>query len=270
MSNAAIVPEWVVPPVRQVIEMHYVAYRLAEEVRLPQARGVLAAMEWVTGGQAAPVTGLDGPVTQVAARAESWVALCVAAGVAPSASDWGELGVQPRAATTQDAELAHWTWRTLAWLLGARRDPPVELPRRDAEGKVAPGEERYVTRPEPESEGWRAAQARRREYERADARRHWEFARTSDDGIAGSGVAGVGEGAPASPGDLDQDDDEADDTWFDDYIEGVLARHDPACVANAVDDAYAHGIDVEQQAREVAAQLLESGESECLCAVAAR
>ena len=67
-------------------------------------------------------------------------------------------------------------WRTLAWLLGVRSDPPVELPERDEAGELVGGP-RYVARPNPSSPIWQAAEARRRQERRADAQRHWEHVR---------------------------------------------------------------------------------------------
>ena len=60
------------------------------------------------------------------ARAESWVALCIAAEApAPTAEDWRRLGVERVAAMVDDREFAYGVWRALAWLLGARKDFPV-------------------------------------------------------------------------------------------------------------------------------------------------
>lgn len=111
------------------------------------------------------------------ARAESWVALCVAAEApAPTVRDWERLGVDPRPAVVADLDHAYGAWRTLAWLLGVRPDPPVELPERHADGSLVGGP-RYATRPDPASPVWQAAQARRRARARVDAGRHWEHVR---------------------------------------------------------------------------------------------
>jgi hypothetical protein len=60
------------------------------------------------------------------ARAENWVALCVAAGApAPIAEDWRRLGVEPAPAVTDDREFAYGAWRALSWLLGVREDFPI-------------------------------------------------------------------------------------------------------------------------------------------------
>jgi hypothetical protein len=47
--------------------------------------------------------------------------------------------------------------------------------------------------------------------------------------------------------------------------EFVLALHDAGCVAEAIQDAIAHGIDDDYGARQGAAQLLEAGDIRCRC-----
>jgi hypothetical protein len=56
-----------------------------------------------------------------------------------------------------------------------------------------------------------------------------------------------------------------DDGWLREHAEQILTGHDPVCVAAAVEDAYALGIDTTTGAREVAAQLLEDGDAPCGC-----
>jgi hypothetical protein len=56
-----------------------------------------------------------------------------------------------------------------------------------------------------------------------------------------------------------------DDHWLEEHTELVLAWHDAGCVAEATADAFAHGIDDEIGARQVAAQLLEDRSSPCRC-----
>lgn len=173
----AVVPAWVAPPHAQVVELHHLAYRLAEVIGDAEARGRLAAVEWVVGLAPAPVTHRRDAASWEQARAESWVALSVAAGEpAPTAADWARLGVTAEPAGTADVESAYGAWRTLAWLLGVRSDPPVELPERYPDGSLVGGP-RYATRPNPASPAWLEAQERRRERAGADARRHWEHVR---------------------------------------------------------------------------------------------
>lgn len=60
-------------------------------------------------------------------------------------------------------------------------------------------------------------------------------------------------------------EDIGDGRWIEGHTEEVLASHEPSCIATAVEDAYAHGTDNPDAARQVAAQLLEDGHSPCLC-----
>lgn len=173
----AVVPAWVVPAHQQVVELHYLTYRLVDTVGDVEAGGRLAAIEWVVGGRQAPVTHRSDTATWEQVRAEAWVALCVAAeATAPIDQDWARLGVSPWPAAVMDVDWAYGAWRTLAWLLGVRPDPPVELPERYPDGSLVGGP-RYATRPDPASPVWQAAQARRQERARADAWRHWEHVR---------------------------------------------------------------------------------------------
>jgi hypothetical protein len=176
-SAQAVIPAWVVPAHRRVVELHYLVYRFVEVVGTAHFRGQLAAVEWVVGRGSAPVTGRPDRATWPQARAESWVALCVAAQAPePTGRDWVRLGVQPRLATVDDPDWAHGAWRTLAWLLGVRPEPPVELPERDEDGQLAGGP-LYTLRPDPASQVWRAVETRRREWATEDARRHWQHVR---------------------------------------------------------------------------------------------
>jgi hypothetical protein len=69
---------------------------------------------------------------------------------------------------------------------------------------------------------------------------------------------------------LDQDvsegSDDLEDHWLEEHAEFVLALHDGWCVAEAIQDAIAHGIDDDYGARQGAAQLLEAGDISCRCA----
>ncbi len=170
MTELAVVPVWVIADHRQVKELYYLAYALATKVNSVHGQGQLAAVDWVTGGRVSPMTHREEPVSWALARAESWVALTVAArNGEPPASDWAMLGVEPRPWVSGDGDFAHGAWRTLAWLLGVRPDPPIELPRRDENGQLEPGGERYATRPDPSSPYWREADRRRRQHNRTEA-----------------------------------------------------------------------------------------------------
>ena len=182
MAELAVIPAWVVADHRQVVELNYLAYALATKVDSVHGQGQLAAVEWVTGGRVSPMTHRDEPVSWALARAESWVALCVAANNnEPPPSDWAMLGVEPRPWGAGDGDFAHGAWRTLAWLLGVRPDPPIELPRRDEDGQLEPGGERYATRPDPTSPYWREADQRRRQRNRAEAQDWFRHVRSQID-----------------------------------------------------------------------------------------
>jgi len=176
--SQAVIPAWVAQEHRRIVELHYLVHQLAEVVGSAQQRGQLAAVEWVTSCRpTAPVTARDERLTRDAVRAEALVALNVAA-EAPRLleGDWLSFGFDVDVyfvpATVRDSEFAYGVWRTLAWLVGTRPDPPVELPERDAAGKLVGGP-RYMARPDPSSPIWRASQAQRRNHLREDAQEHW-------------------------------------------------------------------------------------------------
>lgn len=178
MSEQAVIPAWVVADHRQVAEFNYMVFTLATELESVHAQGQLAAVGWITGVRAAPMTQRTQPVTWALGRAESWAALCFAAwNGTPAARDWQLLGVDSRPTVAGNADFAHGAWRTLAWLLGARPDPPIEVPVRDADGNLPPGEERFGYRGDPTSLAWQAADQRRRDRNRAEARRYWQHIR---------------------------------------------------------------------------------------------
>jgi hypothetical protein len=68
---------------------------------------------------------------------------------------------------------------------------------------------------------------------------------------------------------IPEPDDFSDEHWLDEHGEFVLAFHDPGCVAEAIQDAFNHGVDDEAGARCAAAQLLEGGDIPCRCAPSA-
>ena len=182
MADLTVIPAWVAADHRQVVDFNYMIYRLATEIDSVHAKGQLAAGGWVTGVRVAPITHRDEPASWALARAESWVALSVAATNAePVTADWAILGVEPRSWVAGDADFAHGAWRTLAWLLGVRPDPPIDLPLRDKDGNLAPGERRYATRPNPSSPAWQEADRRRRQRNRAEALRWYQHVRSRID-----------------------------------------------------------------------------------------
>jgi hypothetical protein len=178
MTELAVVPAWVVADHQQVADFNYMVFTLATELNSVHGKGQLAAVGWVTGVRPAPMTQRDEPVTWALARAESWVALTVAACNAdPVTSDWAMLGVEQRPWVAGDQDFAHGAWRTLAWLLGVRADPPIAVPVREVDGTLAPGEERYATHPDPSSPIWQEADRRRRQRNSVEALRWYRHVR---------------------------------------------------------------------------------------------
>lgn len=198
--STLVLPSWVVPEFDAVMECERVARRrLGLGPRAVTARdsGVTAALAWLTIGEVSPVTrrGSTGGqhadaswtagVSWELARAESWVALCVAAGAPdPTAEDWRRLGVEPALASVDDAEFAYGAWRTLAWLLGVREDFPIYTSWHRAASIRRDRTHLYGRRPADRDAAWRAAEQAARDQARADARRHWEHVRARVDATA--------------------------------------------------------------------------------------
>jgi hypothetical protein len=176
-----LAPEWVVPPLMEFAAYGPLALRLEEVTGCVQARGQCAALCWLIGRRdLAPITGKVGPVTRDAARAESLLALCVAvAAVAPVEVEvevepvWELVGGAPRPLVEGDGWWAHGVWRTLSWSLGERSDPPIQLPVLAEDGSICPGTEVYAVPGNPDSPLWRGSEARREQWELAEAYRCW-------------------------------------------------------------------------------------------------
>ncbi|MBW0089370.1 hypothetical protein I4I73_10405 [Pseudonocardia sp. KRD-184] len=198
--STLVLPSWVVPDVDAVRECERVSVRrLGLGPRAVTARdaGVAAALAWLTIGEVSPLTHRavpgtlhpDGSWTPGATwelvRAESWVALCVAAGaLTPTEEDWRRLGVEPAPAAIDDAEFAYGAWRTLAWLLGVREDFPIYTSWHRAASIRRDRRHLYGRRPAERDAAWRAAEQAARDQARADARRHWEHVRARVDATA--------------------------------------------------------------------------------------
>lgn len=92
-----MVPGWVRPAHSDVRGAHVAAWQLyAASASLTHA-GTFAALNWVTGRQAAPVSERTEPVSWELVRAEAWLALCCAAEMDPPvARDWSPRGGTPR------------------------------------------------------------------------------------------------------------------------------------------------------------------------------
>jgi hypothetical protein len=180
MSGApmAVIPRWVAPTHHDIAECHRIVVRLADVTGSHEALGQVAALGWVVGLRPTPLTQREERVSRGLVRAEHWLALCAAAEQPePTETDWRRFGVEARPVVAGDAEFAYGAWAVLGWLLGERLDPPIALPRRAADGSIAPDERLYVTRPRPDSPAWQDAQRRRRERLRDEALAAWRRTR---------------------------------------------------------------------------------------------
>jgi hypothetical protein len=110
---AQAVPSWVAPSEQQLTD----CARLTTHQAGDYSAGVAAALAWVRDAGPAPLTRGPGPATAQAAEEEFFVAGKV------------ELEESPLSAVVSPVT-AQAVGRTLSWLLGWERRPPVELPRR--------------------------------------------------------------------------------------------------------------------------------------------
>ncbi len=166
---------WVVPPLSEIVTYCPMAFRLVEITGCVQARGQCAAVRWLMGTtDPAPITEGQSAVTRDAARLESRLALCMAAG-RPAEADQARarLGVPPLLIVEGSRWWAHGVWRTLSWVLGERGDPPIELPVVAEDGSILPGTQVYAVPRNPESALWRRSEARREQLELDEAYRWW-------------------------------------------------------------------------------------------------
>jgi hypothetical protein len=170
-SDRAVIPAWVIPDGHAVADAHRISYAAATAdsvgarpgVRV-RAGGVATAINWVTGGQLAPIT--ERPETDHDVVWAEWLlAGSVETGV-PMV--WGD--VEPREPVIRDRTWAAGVSAALGWLLGVTQRPPVAIPRRLADGSVPTVEQLYrelvaarphaAWTPEQRSAAWvRATQA---------------------------------------------------------------------------------------------------------------
>jgi hypothetical protein len=148
-------PEWVRPSALAVSDCYWLAYRAHVEYVVGTPGAVAAALAWIAGGEPAPVTGRrDQPVTAELAEAESWATSEHGRGnQSPPARDiCDRLGVEYLPIRKAERITAEWSgrvWRTLRWLMydgvnGRRVEPPIALPARNGDGKVATADELYA------------------------------------------------------------------------------------------------------------------------------
>lgn len=181
------VPGWCVPPAHAVQEAWAsLGRRITLTIR---DTGVLEALSWIGQGDTSPLSNKVGRGRDEA-RAESWLALCLAAGEAPPTHrDWERLGVEPRpldpafSASAEDREYPFGVWRTLSWLLGVREDWPVYTGWHLAADLPNPHPHHFVP-PLRRDTAWHAADAAAREQAHAEAHRWWAHVRRLADRCA--------------------------------------------------------------------------------------
>src|SRR3954465_12533369 len=116
-------PMWVVPPARQVNDLHWLAYRLFTDQGQSEAGGIAATLGWIHGDRVGPITERDEqPVTRALAHVEIWAAFRVddeftddpEPSLRSTCDRWGVV-YWPVVAT--DPRWANGVWRTLHWLV---------------------------------------------------------------------------------------------------------------------------------------------------------
>jgi hypothetical protein len=129
----------------------------------------------LTIGEVAPITGrLADHQDREHARAESWAALCVAAGMPdPTPQDWRRLGADPLPVERADPEFAYGVWRTLSWLLGVREEWPLYSSWHRAASLPKECPHHYAPKKDRDTAAWRAADQAARERATTEAREHW-------------------------------------------------------------------------------------------------
>jgi hypothetical protein len=143
-----VVPEWVVPSWSRVCDLYWLSYWCDAEGTVGE---IAATLAWVCGGVDAPVTGREEqPVTELVAWAEWEAANAQGNAAIPQQADvvCAELGVPYYPAQNVSKEWARKVWNALGWLRGprlgaARAMPPMTLPTRNANGKLATAVELY-------------------------------------------------------------------------------------------------------------------------------
>jgi hypothetical protein len=150
MVGMGVLPAWVVPPAVEVEDLFWAARALRADPASGRIAARGAAVAWVCGGVAGPVTGrTETPVTWGLASAEMWAALVVCARSSPPPHEdvcagWGVHYLPPVASV--GLGVGYGVARALGWLLGAQglSERPMLLPRRHPDGGVLTAEELYA------------------------------------------------------------------------------------------------------------------------------
>lgn len=139
-SDRAVIPAWIEVAHRAVRDAHRIAYRIAVEGDM-RAGGIASAINWVTGGEAAPLSQRTG-MTRDLAWAE-WLLAGSVEHATPMVFTAGE-GPPPVAVVT-DQRWASGAGAALGWLLGATPPTrtPVPVPVRLEDGRVPTADDLY-------------------------------------------------------------------------------------------------------------------------------
>jgi hypothetical protein len=142
------VPAWVSWPMVDVSDLRWMAYREWMDRRTSWSGGVLAAIAWVVGDGAGPITGRgEQPVTEYLALAERGAAR--GAGADPvhqrqaAAVNMMQFGDAYRTPKVSDREFALGAGKTLIWLLREDLEAPLWLPVRNDDGSIPTVAEAY-------------------------------------------------------------------------------------------------------------------------------
>lgn len=146
MVWTAVPPGWLVPALMEVMDLHWLAYRVHSDTGSARSAGISGALAWVSGGAAGPVTGrTDNPVTEALARAEMWAAIAISTGRSPDLERiCADLGVEYWPPLAIERGWAEGVWLALRWLLGEQgADAPMTLPRRSPDGALQTVDDLY-------------------------------------------------------------------------------------------------------------------------------
>jgi hypothetical protein len=146
MVWTAVTPTWVAPAPIEIIDLHWLAYRVHSDTGSARCAGISGALSWAGGGSVAPVTGrTDKPVTEALARAEMWAAIVISNGAPPDLERLcADLGVKYWPPLPVEQGWAEGVWLALRWLLGEEAaDAPMTLPLRSPAGALLTAAELY-------------------------------------------------------------------------------------------------------------------------------